>query len=493
MTPSTVRVRIAPSPTGNLHVGTARTALFNYLFAKGQGGQFILRVEDTDQERSQPEYIQNIYDGLSALGIHWDEGPDVGGEYGPYYQMERLDHYKRFAQALIDADMAYYSYETTDELEKQRESSKLAGKPYIYQRPSADVLAKHQSEPERTPTLRFKVPDLTAPIVVSDLVRGDVAFDPKLIGDFILQKSDGTPTFNFANVVDDTLMKITHIIRGEDHLSNTPKQILLYQAFAQIGLAPTELPQFAHVGMILAPDKSKLSKRHGATAVAEFIKQGYLPEAFCNFLALLGWSPREGSEVASLDDFARQFKLEHIAQSPAVFETDKLNWLNKQYIRQLTLPRFLELATPYLTPYDLSEYTHEQLLMILDAIREPITTLNNITDAVRYFFGHAVAYDAQVVGEVLMNDDAQTVLTAFQSTFIPSIDWSNAETIATQLKTWMETLKPLKGKSVMWPIRAALTSRVHGADLSKTIFLLGPEKVADRVTQALQITAQAVA
>lgn len=488
-----VRVRIAPSPTGNLHVGTARTALFNWLFARRHGGRFILRVEDTDTQRSEAQYTQNIFDSLHALGIAWDEGPDVGGPCAPYTQMERLADYQRFASALLDAGLAYYSYETEAELEAQRDAAKAAGRAYAYRRPSSEVLAAHRADPTRTATLRLAVPTDRGEIIVHDAIRGDVSFDSALIGDFVLMKSSGSPTYNFAVVVDDVLMGITHIIRGEDHLSNTPRQVLLYEAFERLGLCSSALPVFAHVGMILAPDRSKLSKRHGATAVSDYIQQGYLPEAFCNFLSLLGWSPPDGQEIGTLEHFASIFDLSRIAHSPAVFERDKLDWLNRHYMRELPIEDFLTRARPYLQDYDLSEYTHEQLALMLDAVREPLTTLAEVRDAVSYFFGPGVMLDAQVVGETLMSDEALAVLRAFDAQLVSQADFTSPQALSDALKALIQSLKPLKAKAVLWPIRAALTGRVHGADLGKTLFLLGREKVSLRLHSAFRLLGHPVA
>ncbi|MFN8615199.1 MAG: glutamate--tRNA ligase [Vampirovibrionales bacterium] len=367
----TIRVRIAPSPTGNLHVGTARAALFNWLFAQHHrlAGhtpcQFVLRIEDTDRERSQERFEQNIYDGLHALGLNWDEGPDVGGPYGPYRQSERGELYQQWAQALLAAGKAYWSYETDAELDAQREQAKQSGQPYVYRKPAPEVLAQQAADATRPKSLRFEVPQPYTTVVVNDAVKGPVSFDTALLGDFVILKSDGGPTYNFANVVDDSLMAITHVIRGEDHVSNTPRQLLLYEAFRAIGLTASTPPIFAHAAMILAPDRTKLSKRFGATAVADYIAQGYLPEAFCNFLSLLGWSPPDGQEIASLNQFAQWFSLDRMSQSPAIFETDKLNFLNKHYLKQLLPQEFAQVAEPFIESLAWHEYTPDEKIALL--------------------------------------------------------------------------------------------------------------------------------
>lgn len=484
-----IRVRIAPSPTGFLHVGTARTALFNYLYAQGHNGKFILRIEDTDLERSQEIYTKNIFESLKALGLQWDEGPDVGGNYGPYAQSERLPIYQEWANKLVEAGHAYYCYHTQTELDTEREQAQAEKRPYIYSGSCKDAtyraaLAQKPADDgsERKPSLRFHIPKDRGTLMFKDLVRGEVSFDMALIGDFVIMKSDGTPSYNFAVVIDDMLMKISHVIRGEDHISNTPRQIAVYEA---LNATP---PQFAHVGMILAPDRTKLSKRHGAVAVSDYIKQGYLPEAFCNFITLLGWSPPDGEEIGTLEHFAKQFELERITHSPAIFEKDKLNFINGKLIRTMPLERLLSVAKPYLHDFDLNQYPTEKLHMMLDAVREPVTVLEELPEAVNYFFGQKVILDAQLVGEVLTGAEPAQVLEQFQDVFLANADFSAPEALAATLKEFTNSLKPIKTKTIMWSIRAAVTGRTHGADLSKTLYLLGKDVVCQRVETALTLT-----
>ncbi len=310
---SEIRVRFAPSPTGALHIGGARTALFNWLFAKKNGGQFVLRIEDTDSARSTEHSAAGIVEGLRWLGLDWDEGPDVGGPYGPYRQSDRFDLYRSFLQKLLDEGKAYYCFCTAEEIDAQRQAADAQKIPYRYNRHCCSLSAGEvQARLDAgTPcVVRLKVPE-AGETVVHDLVRGDVVFQNALLDDFILMKSDGTPTYQFAVVVDDALMKITHVIRAEEHLANTPKQLLLYAA---LGLTP---PQFAHVSMILSPDRSKLSKRHGATSVQEFAGSGYLPQALLNYLVLLGWSPGTDLDVLSREEMIAQFDLKRMSKSAA--------------------------------------------------------------------------------------------------------------------------------------------------------------------------------
>jgi glutamyl-tRNA synthetase len=480
-------------------VGTARTALFNYLYAQGHDGQFILRVEDTDRERSEAIYEQNIFDSILALGLAWDEGPGVNGapdkgSHGPYRQSQRGELYTEWANALMDAGSAYHCYLTPEELDAEREQAKAENRPYVYSGKCRDPKVREElsKDPSRKASLRFKIPDGRGSLTFPDHVRGEVTFDTDLIGDFVIMKSDGTPTYNFAVVIDDWLMQISHVIRGEDHISNTPKQILIFEALAALTMPhtvpPVHMPEFAHVGMILAPDRSKLSKRHGATAVSEFIKEGYLPESFCNFLSLLGWAPLDGEEVGSLEHFASQFELNRIAQSPAIFDKDKLHFLNSKRIRSLPLDELLVLAKPYLTNFDLDQYPQEKLLMILDAVREPITVLSELPEAVIYFFGQNVILDAKLVGEVLTGEEPAQVLEAFKSQFLANADFSAPEILGEQVKAFTKSLAPIKTKTIMWTVRAAITGRTSGADLSKTLYILGKDVVTHRVNTALTLT-----
>lgn len=491
---SDVRVRIAPSPTGFLHVGTARTALFNYLFAKGKQGRFILRVEDTDRERSQSKYTENIFASLKALGLHWDEGPDIGGEYGPYTQSERLPIYQEWAEKLIASGNAYYCYHTQAELDAERELAQQEKRPYVYSGACREAACREKlaglpdaSGNPRKPSLRFMVELSSSVLTFQDLVRGAVSFDTSLIGDFVIMKSDGTPSYNFAVVIDDLTMKISHVIRGEDHISNTPRQLMLYEALNSLP------PAFAHVGMILAPNRSKLSKRHGAVAVSDYIQQGYLPEAFCNFMSLLGWSPPDGEEIGTLSHFASQFELARITHSPAIFELDKLNFINAKSIRSMPLEILLKEVTPFLGAYDLGNYTQEQLLFMLDAVREPLVRLTEFSDAVSYFFGKSVIVDAALMNDVLVGDEPRMILERFQSEILEMVPFSDVETLSVSLKAFTKSLKPLKAKTVMWAIRAAVTGRVHGADLAKILFLLGKDTVSHRVGSALILSGASTA
>ena len=486
---SDVRVRIAPSPSGNLHVGTARTALFNYLYAKKVGGKFVLRIEDTDAERTSQAYIDNIFDSLKALGLNWDEGPDVGGPYGPYTQSERFDIYPKYVQILLEKGFAYECFCTPEELEAEKEEATKNKKAYVYSKKCEKLndIEKDRLRAEgRKPAIRFSVEKATKAfhdssiIHFDDLVKGDLHQDTNLIGDFVIMKSNGSPTYNFAVVIDDMLMKISHIIRGEDHISNTFKQILIYEALG------AEVPRFGHLGMILAPDRSKLSKRHGATAVSEFVEKGYLTDALIYFVALLGWAPSDGNEIKSVDEIAQDFRINEVSSSNSIFEYDKLNWMNSQYIKKLDINDLKERLKPFLTKYDLSTMTDEQYTHMVEITRDPLTILSDITDAVSYFFGEDVEIDPEVQTTVLDTEVSQDVLKTFAE---QAKDWEwTEENLHEKLEEFRGFYKEkgVKAKVTMWAIRAAVTGRTRGADMVGTLVILGKDKTLHRVTKAIK-------
>lgn len=471
---SDVRVRIAPSPTGNLHVGTVRTALFNYMFAKKNNGKFILRIEDTDTERSEQQYVDNILAGLRALNLQWDEGPEVGGDVGPYFQTQRTDTYQEWLDKLLESGDAYKCYMTDEELAEERKKAEAANRGL--RSPYRD--REYNGAKDGNYVVRFKVPENTD-VVVNDLIRGEIKFESNLMPDFVICKSSGMPTYTFCNVIDDTLMKISHVIRGEDLLPNTPNQVLIYQA---LGL---ETPKFAHLSLILSPDKSKLSKRHGATSIVEFMEQGYLPEAMTTYLAQLGWSSPVEDETQTLSDFCTQFDFDRVSSSPAVFDYDKLKHINAQTLRGLPDDELLSRVTPFLTDYDLEQLTPEKLNLMLSLVKERVSLLSEVSENVIYFFGENIILDAQLVGEVLTGEDPSTVLKAFQSQVIETANWDSIEDLSEKLKTLTENLKPMKTKIVMWSIRAALTGRTNGVDLGKTLYILGKKRCQTRVETAL--------
>ncbi|MGB9802764.1 glutamate--tRNA ligase [Desulfofundulus sp.] len=479
---SGVRVRFAPSPTGPLHIGGARSALFNWLFARNQGGTFIVRIEDTDLERSSRESEKNILAALRWLGLDWDEGIEVGGPHGPYRQTERLSIYQTYARQLLENGWAYYCYCTEEELAAEREALLARGEMPRYTGRCRHLCEEDRRRLEaegRRPVLRFAVPSGET-ITVQDLVRGEVSFDVDGIGDFIIVKSDGIPTYNFAVVVDDHAMGITHVIRAEEHLSNTPRQILLYRAFNW------PVPRFAHVSLILGQDRTKMSKRHGATSIEQYREMGYLPEALVNFLALLGWSPGGEEEIFTLEELKRQFSLERVAKNPAVFDLDKLNWLNGHYIRQSSLERITDLAIPFLQKagYIGGEVTPEKyrwLKQLVAAVRDYLTNLSEITRYVDIFFAPEVEPEDEEARSVLAGEQVPRVLAALAEK-IEATDELNEESARGILKKLPRELG-LGGRMVYLPIRVALTGRTHGPELYQVIPLLGKEKVLARLAR----------
>lgn len=476
-----IRVRIAPSPSGNLHIGTARTALFNFLYAKRVGGKYILRIEDTDAERTEQAYVDNIFASLKALGLSWDEGPDVGGPYGPYTQSERFDIYPKYAEQLVESGHAYECFCTPEELEAEKEEAQKNKVAHVYSGKCKNLTEEQKAALRaegRKPAIRFSVE--AKELIFNDLVKGDLKFDTGLTGDFVIMKSNGTPTYNFAVVVDDMLMKISHIIRGEDHISNTPKQILIYEALG------VEVPKFGHLGMILAPDRSKLSKRHGATAVSEFVEKGYLIDALMNFVALLGWSPSDGQEIKTVDEIAADFRIAEVSSSNSIFEYDKLNWMNAQYIKKLGVDELKEKLKPFLSQYDLSQLTDAQFTRMIEITREPLVILSDITDAVPYFFGDGVNVEPEVQSEVIDTELSQSVLKEFAN---QAQSWEfNEESLHHKLEEFRGEFKEkgIKPKETMWAIRAAVTGRTKGADICAVLAFLGKEKVLKRVNDSIK-------
>ncbi len=479
-----VRVRFAPSPTGPLHIGGARSALFNFLFARKYGGSLILRIEDTDLERSSRESEKDIMDSLEWLGISWDEGPDIGGPCGPYRQMERLSIYKKYVDKLFEKGCAYYCYCTEEELEQQRKELLAKGEMPRYTGVCfglSEEERRKREEEGRKPVVRFRVPQDRV-IEVVDLVRGKVSFESSGIGDFIIVKSDGVPTYNFAVVVDDYEMGITHVIRAEEHLSNTPRQVLLYEA---LGIEP---PEFAHISLILGKDRSKMSKRHGATSINQYRKEGYLPEAMVNFLALLGWSPEGEEEVLSMDQLIEQFSLDRVAKSPAVFDLEKLRWLNGVYIRRGGLERIAELALPYLQEAGYvgenpSPEEWERVKNVVAAVREYLGSLSEITQHAGIFFESQFDFEDEKAAAVLQEDQVPLVMEALKRKIADAgpLDSEGAKKL---LKEISKELK-LKGRKVFMPIRVALTGKTHGPELHDIIPLLGAEEVIRRVDASM--------
>lgn len=479
-----MRVRFAPSPTGPFHIGGARSALFNWLLAQKCGGKLVLRIEDTDLERSSKESEENIKDALRWLGITWDEGADVGGPYGPYHQTERLDIYRQYTEKMLASGQAYYCYCSEDEVETERQAQLAKGETPRYSGRCRNLTAEDRARLEaegRKPVVRFKVPQ-NQQIVFKDLVRDTVSFDSNGIGDFVIVKSDGIPVYNYAVVIDDALMRITHVIRAEEHLSNTPRQVLLYQALG------FELPQFGHISLILGKDRTKMSKRHGATSVEQYRDLGYLPEGIVNFLALLGWAPTGEQEIFSREELVQQFSMERVAKNPAVFDIDKLNWINAHYIRQADPEKIMELALPHLRAagYIGDELTTEKrtwLVEVVAALQDHISYAAQLVDHVGIFFKENIEFENEEAKAVLRDDDIPKVIESFR-TKISALDVVDVANVKALLKSMIKELK-LGGKKVYMPIRVALTGCMHGPELFQIIPLLGRERVLARIEATL--------
>jgi glutamyl-tRNA synthetase/nondiscriminating glutamyl-tRNA synthetase len=457
-----LRVRFAPSPTGHLHVGNARTALFNWLLARRQGGRFILRIEDTDTERSTRASEEAIQADLQWLGLDWDEGPDVGGPFGPYRQSERAGRYLSAAESLLRRDAAYYCFCSAAALAAERAAALASGRPPRY---SGRCRAIDREEARRRlgagepAAVRFRVP-ADRDVAFQDLVRGDVTFRSEVIGDPILLRSDGRPAYNFAVVVDDAEMEISHVVRGEDHISNTPRQILLYEA---LGRTP---PIFAHLSLVLGPDHAPLSKRHGATSVAEFRERGYLPEALVNYLALLGWSPGENEEIVAVDEMVRRFDLERVAHSAAVFDLDKLGWINRHYMKTAPPTRVAREAVPYfertgwLTRTDASAAFVESLLpMVVGSVDR----LEEIPARLTGLFGWSADAAAALIAGDPNRAAAVSVVSAFARDVetLGPLDRDAFRAAAGRVRQ----ATGLKGRDLFHPIRDALTAAPAGPEL----------------------------
>jgi glutamyl-tRNA synthetase len=479
-----VRVRFAPSPTGFMHVGNARTALFNYLFARHHGGKFVLRIEDTDLERHSEEAVEVIYEALRWMGLDWDEGPDVGGPYGPYRQSERFEIYKDFVEKLKEKGLVYECYCTPQELEAMREEQLKRGEPPRYTGKCRNLTEEEKERLRREgrrPVLRFKVPPDRI-IKFNDLVKGEIEINSRQLGgDFVIVRSTGVPVYNFVVVVDDALMKITHVIRGEDHISNTPKQILLYEALG------FEVPKFAHLPMILGPDRSKLSKRHGATSVKEFKEKGYLPEAFTNFLALLGWYPKDGKEVLSLRELIERFDIRDVNSAPAVFDTTKLNWLNQVYIRSYPLDKLTELVVPYLEKagFDVSAFPREWLMRVVEVTREYFTVLSDAPVYMETFLKDDFALDEEARDFLLQEPVRVKVVELFYERLKDFEGELSQESFKALVKEVGKELK-VKGKNLFMPIRIALTGKSSGVELPLLAELLGKERLLKRIESSLR-------
>jgi len=516
------RVRFAPSPTGYLHVGGARTALFNWLYARRNGGAFVLRIEDTDIERSSQAMVAGILDGMRWLGLDWDEGPDKGGAHGPYFQSQRLDRYREMAERLVASGHGYYCYcggeqasafagsngpagygetkppafaggtaqasfgEASPVDDKAEEGDTPRGESWTYDRRCSrltpdEVAARESAKMPRA--IRFRVPE--GQTVFRDLVHGDITFDNAHIEDFVALRSDGHPTYHLSVVVDDVDMAITHVVRGDDHISNTPKQVLLYRAFG------CEVPAFAHVPLILGPDKRRLSKRHGATSVMEYSKQGFLPEAMVNFLALLGWSPGNDQELFTRDELVQAFSLEGIASSNAVFNPEKLEWFSAQHIACMDGDRLAGRLEPLLRDAGLWRDAFAEgdgrawLGRLIDLLRPRAKRLTDFVDKGRPFLAEAVEYDADAVAKHLTSGEARGHLAAVRE-LCAATEPFTAAALEPALRG-LAAARAAKAGALIHPTRVAVTGRAESPGIFEVLELLGCDRVLARIDRALAL------
>ncbi|HLX84661.1 MAG TPA: glutamate--tRNA ligase [Terriglobales bacterium] len=471
---SSVRVRFAPSPTGQLHVGNARTALFNWLFARRAGGVMVLRIEDTDVERSEARYETQLLDDLKWLGLDWDEGPDLGGPYAPYRQSDRLAIYREHAERLVSEGKAYLCFCSVEELERDRAHKLATGQPPIYSgkcRALDPAEAQRRRDDGEAAAIRLRIPE--HPIRFHDIVHGAVEFSSEVVSDPIILRSTGIPVYNYVVVVDDALMKITHVIRGDDHLSNTPKQVALYEALGW------PVPQFAHLSTILGADRERLSKRHGATSIANFRDMGVLPEALLNYLALLGWAPSGGTrEIFTPEDLKREFSLERVTPSPAVFDMEKLYWLNRHYIKQSPTERIERLAETYfvragLLPENPGNPTRTWFAKVIALLVPSVDKLDELPQRAGLIFQYNAdeAKHAPDNVEVLASPKSSEVLAAFAD----QLKADNSPLTPERFKAIMNEVKVktgAKGKELFHPIRIALTGSHSGPEFDKLIPIL---------------------
>lgn len=479
-----LKVRFAPSPTGPFHIGGARSALFNWLVARHADGTFLVRIEDTDLKRSTKESEENIKDSLKWLGMNWDEGIDVGGPHGPYRQTERLDLYKKEVQRLLDEGKAYYCYCSAEELEKSRKAQLDAGKTPIY-----DEHCRHLTEEEkaryeaegRKPVVRLKVRK-DGVFAFDDMVRGHVEFQAAGVGDFIIMKSDGIPVYNFAVVIDDAFMEVTHVIRAEEHLSNTPRQLAIYEA---LGYKP---PKFGHISLILGEDHKKMSKRHGATSVTEYRNMGYLPEAVVNYLALLGWTPKGEQEIFTEEELIKQFSMKRVSSNDAVFDINKLNWINFQYMKKLDADQLYDLIVPFLVKAGyvdatVSEEKKDWLKKVIWFMKDHIYFAGQAADELRFFFEDMPALTDEAILSIMKAETSGKLLKAFIEDLKALETFDQAE-IKKCFNACMKA-QGIKGKAAYEPTRIALTGATQGPGMFEMMELFGREKTMDRLEAAL--------
>jgi nondiscriminating glutamyl-tRNA synthetase len=472
-----VRTRFAPSPTGMMHVGNLRSAIFEYLVARHNNGDFVLRIEDTDQERKVEGAVEFIYDTLNLCGLNIDEGPNNGGNFGPYVQSERLPYYKEYAHKLVEMGHAYYCFcseERLDALRAQAEEDKVAFMydghcKYLTKEEIEKKIASHEPY-----VIRQKMPK-EGTSIYQDLVYGEISIENKFLEDQVLLKSDGYPTYNFANVIDDHLMEITHVIRGNEYLSSTPKYNLLYDAFGW------EKPTYVHLPMVVDADGKKLSKRHGASSFMDLYNHGYLPEAVVNYLALLGWSPEVTNEIFSLDDLIKMFDPRRISKSPAVYDVKKLQWINGHYMKKLDMDKLLSITVPHLKEaYNLDNKSEEWIKELVSIYQNHISYGKEIVEVTDLFFKEHIDIQGEAL-EFMQQEGIDNTLKVFKEEIFKISDW-NIENITNAINNTKE-VSGAKGKMLYMPIRVKVSGQMHGPELPNTIHLLGKETIVKRLSK----------
>jgi len=476
-----IRVRMAPAPTGRFHIGSARTTLHNWLFARHHAGKFILRIEDTDQARSSRENAEDILDAIRWLGLDWDEGPEVGGEYGPYFQSQRLERYREAAQRLLEEGKAYPCFCTREELEARRKEMQRQGQPPRYDRRCRSLSPEERAKLEaagRPKAIRFALPE-EGVVAWEDLVRGHVAFENAALDDFVLVKSDGYPSYLLACAVDDAAMRISHVLRGEDLISGTPRQIHVYQA---LGLP---LPRFVHLPLLLGPDRAKLSKRHGATALADYRDQGYLSDAVVNFIALLGWSPGDDREVLSREELIEAFSIDGIGKSGAVFDMEKLGWMNGVYLREMPPEDYVAAGRPFLERAGLPAggFGDEYVTAALTLEQERAKTLGELPALTEFFFRDPASYEEKGEKKWFRREGAAKLLAAVKAA-LAGLETFDASSVEGAIRGAADAAGEKPGPAIH-STRLAVTGRTAGPGLFELLSVLGKERALGRLERAL--------
>lgn len=474
-----VRVRFAPSPTGHLHVGGARTHLFSWLYARATGGTMVLRVEDTDRDRSRPEFEKMVLDDIKALDLQADEGPEEGGEYGPYRQFERLDLFKKYAYQLLDQEKAYRCFCTEEDLDKKAQAAKAQGKSPQYDGTCTHIPpeeAKKRADAGESFAVRLKAP--YKDYVLNDYIRGKVTFKAGMVGDFIILRSNGIPVYNFAVIVDDYLMRISHVIRAEEHMPNTLRQMMCLDALGW------EYPTFCHISLVLGSDRKKLSKRHGATSVNMYLEEGFLPEALVNFLALLGWSPPDGKEIRTREEIIKDFVLEKLTKSPAIFDTEKLRWMNGEYIKAMSVDELYPRIKPFVEKagFDPDVNGEAWFKQVLAVVQTGLRQLNEIGPHLNMFYKDKFEFSDEAK-TVLADDEAKAVAKAFGENLEATTELTQDS--LNEIQKAVKTATGAKGKKLFMPIRASVTGMAHGPELHLSLPLIGKEEALRRIQLAV--------